>query len=261
MSSAEPPMNDQIKRPTFSASAETPCYTILDLFSGIGGFSLGLERTGGFKTVAFCEIDPFCRKVLAKHWPTTKIYTDTREVKNVAADVVCGGFPCQDISRAGKMRGLDGEQSGLWFEMCRIIGETKPQFVLAENVARLCADGLAEVLNSLAALGYDAEWHCIPGHAVGSPQVRDRCYIVAYSVQSRFAGRGAGWVGRWISGQKEIGWNCGGGAEKADVQLWSEPGVARVVNGLPDKVHRINKLGNAVIPAIPEMIGRAILSV
>jgi len=242
-----------------------PCYTVLDLFSGIGGFSLGLERTGGFRTIAFCEIEPFPRKVLAKHWPDVPIFEDVRQLHAAdlpeAVDVICGGFPCQDISRAGKMEGLKGKQSSLWREMRRLVEEANPKFVLAENVARLCADGLAEVLNSLAALGYDAEWHCIPGHVVGSPQVRDRCYIVAYSVQSRFAGRGAGWVGRWICGQGQTGQDSGSGAEKENVQLWIEPGMARVVDGLPNKVDRINKLGNAVIPQIPEIIGRAILSV
>lgn len=252
-------MNDQISHPTFSASAETPCYTVLDLFSGIGGFSLGLERTGGFKTTAFCETDPFCRKVLAKHWPTTKIYQDIREVKNVAADVVCGGFPCQDISRAGKMRGINAAQSGLWFEMCRVIGETKPQLVLAENVARLCADGLAEVLNSLATLGYDAEWHCIPGYAVGSPQERDRCYVMAYS--GTFRQRGAGWIGRWISSSEEARRNGWRGNQETDVQLWVEPRVDRVAYGLRNGVDGCRRLGNSVIPAIPEMIARAILSV
>jgi DNA (cytosine-5)-methyltransferase 1 len=103
---------------------------VLDLFSGIGGFSLGLERTGGFETVAFCEIDPFCRRVLAKHWPDVPIYEDVRTLTadalsrdGIAADVICGGFPCQDISWAGRQAGLDGERSGLWSEIARLAGE------------------------------------------------------------------------------------------------------------------------------------------
>jgi DNA (cytosine-5)-methyltransferase 1 len=99
---------------------------VLDLFSGIGGFSLGLERTGGFETVAFCEIEPFCRKVLAKHWPNVRQYHDVRTLTadtlrrdGLAVDVICGGFPCQDISLAGKGAGLDGERSGLWSEYAR----------------------------------------------------------------------------------------------------------------------------------------------
>src|SRR3954467_14137569 len=162
---------------------------VLDLFSGIGGFSLGLERTGGFKTVAFCEIEPFPRKVLAKHWPEVPCYHDVRELTvgrlaadGIGVDVICGGFPCQDISVAGKGAGLAGERSGLWSEYAPIIGELRPRFVIVENVAALLGRGLGTVLGDLAALGYDAEWHCIPASAVGAPHRRDRLWIVAYPV-------------------------------------------------------------------------------
>lgn len=160
---------------------------VLDLFSGIGGFSLGLERTGGFTTVAFCEIDPFCRRVLAKHWPGVPIYEDVRELTadrlradGIAVDVICGGFPCQDISVAGKGAGLAGERSGLWFEYARIIGEIRPSLVIVENVAALLGRGLGTVLGDLSTLGLDAEWHCIPAAAVGAPHRRDRVWIIAY---------------------------------------------------------------------------------
>ena len=99
---------------------------VLDLFSGIGGFSLGLERTGGFETVAFCEIDPFCRRVLAKHWPNVRQFKDVTKLRGEdvgPVDVITGGFPCQDISPAGLKQGLDGERSGLWREFARLIGE------------------------------------------------------------------------------------------------------------------------------------------
>ena len=149
---------------------------LLDLFSGIGGFSLGLERSGGFKTVAFCEIEPFCRRVLAKYWPDVPCYDDIRTLTaerlaadGVGVDAVCGGFPCQDISVAGKGAGIAGERSGLWREYARIIGELRPRFVIVENVAALLGRGLGDVLGDLAALGYDAEWHCIPASAVGAP--------------------------------------------------------------------------------------------
>ena len=115
-------------------------WRVLDLFSGIGGFSLGLERAG-MTTVAFCEIDPFCRKVLAKHWPDVPIYEDIRELTGerlatdgIVADVITGGFPCQDISVAGKQAGLDGDRSSLWTELCRIIGEIRPRYATVENV-------------------------------------------------------------------------------------------------------------------------------
>ncbi len=160
---------------------------VLDLFSGIGGFSLGLERTGGFETVAFCEIEEFPRKVLAKHWPNVPCYRDVRELTadqltadGIAVDVICGGFPCQDISTAGKGAGLAGERSGLWSEIARLVGELAPRFVIVENVAALLSRGLGTVLGDLASLGYDAEWHCIPASAIGAPHRRDRVWIVAY---------------------------------------------------------------------------------
>jgi DNA (cytosine-5)-methyltransferase 1 len=163
-------------------------FKLLDLFSGIGGLSLGLERTGGFETVAFCEIEPFPRRVLAKHWPKVPIYDDVRTLTaerlaadGIAVDAICGGFPCQDISLAGHGAGLDGERSGLWSEIARLVGELGPRYVIVENVAALLGRGLDRVLRDLAALGYDAEWHCIPASAVGAPHRRDRIWIVAYA--------------------------------------------------------------------------------
>lgn len=165
---------------------------LLDLFSGIGGFSLGLERTGGFETVAFCEIEPFPRRVLAKHWPGVPIYDDVRTLTaerlradGISVDAICGGFPCQDISHAGKGAGIDGERSGLWSEYARLIGEIRPRFVIVENVAALLGRGLDRVLGDLAALGLDAEWHCIPASAVGAPHRRDRLWLVAYPISHR----------------------------------------------------------------------------
>lgn len=160
---------------------------VLDLFSGIGGMSLGLQRAG-MTTVAFCEIDPFCRRVLAKHWPEVPIYDDVRSLTaarlaadGIVFDLICGGFPCQDLSVAGRGAGLSGERSGLWFEFCRIIEETRPGWTLIENVPALRSRGLDIVLGGLAALGYDAEWHCIPAAAVGAPHRRDRIWIVSYT--------------------------------------------------------------------------------
>jgi DNA (cytosine-5)-methyltransferase 1 len=181
---------------------------VLDLFSGIGGFSLGLERTGGFKTVAFCEIEPFPRRVLAKHWPEVPCYHDVRELTadqlaadGIGIDVICGGFPCQDISFAGKGAGLAGERSGLWSEYARLIGELQPRYAIVENVSALLSRGLADVLGDLAALGYDAEWHCIPASAVGAPHRRDRIWIIAHA-------NGSEWR-KDIASRRSVQWKNG----------------------------------------------------
>jgi len=161
---------------------------VLDLFSGIGGFSLGLERTGGFSTLAFCEKDPYCQRVLAKHWPGVPIHDDITELDGRqfrgAVDVVCGGFPCQDLSLAGAQAGIDGSRSGLWAELARIIGEVRPRYAIVENVPALLSGDrgrwFGRVLGDLAALGFDAEWHCIPASALGAPHRRDRVWVIAY---------------------------------------------------------------------------------
>lgn len=173
----------------------------LDLFSGIGGFSLGLERTGGFQTMGFCDNDKKTHLVLKKHWPNVPIYDDVSTLKGSdlgTIEIITGGFPCQDLSVAGKGAGLAGARSGLWFEFHRLIKETQPKWVIAENVAVLRSRGLDQVLRSLDEIGYDAEWHCIPASAVGAPHRRDRIWIVAhprhrgggYDIGSGFGGDG-----------------------------------------------------------------------
>ena len=164
---------------------------VLDLFSGIGGFSLGLECAGGFETVAFCEIEDYPRRVLAKHWPGVPIYEDVRTLTadtlardGIAVDVICGGFPCQDVSFAGKRAGLEGDRSGLWVEYARLIGELRPRFVIVENVPGLLSLGMGAVLGDMAALGYDATWDCIPASAIGAPHRRDRIWLVAHSASN-----------------------------------------------------------------------------
>ncbi len=178
-------------------------FSSLSLFSGIGAFDLGLERTGGFRTVAFCEIDQFARRVLAKHWPGTPCYDDVRTLTaarlhadSIFPDVICGGFPCTDISVAGKGAGITGEQSGLWSEFARLIGEVEPRYVIVENVAALLGRGLGDVLGDLASLGYDAEWHCIPASAIGAPHIRDRVWIVAHTEGGDDGRRDAGTLPR-----------------------------------------------------------------
>ena len=159
---------------------------VLDLFSGIGGFSLGLERAG-MSTVAFCEVDKKAQLVLKKHWPSIPIFDDVKTLnkekldeRSISVELICGGFPCQDLSVAGKGAGLEGERSGLWFEFHRLIKEIKPLYAVIENVSVLRNRGLDQVLRSLTEIGYDAEWHCIPASAVGAPHRRDRVWIIAY---------------------------------------------------------------------------------
>ena len=162
---------------------------VLDLFAGIGGFSLGLKWAGDFRTVCYVEINPYRQKVLqarmqdgwldpAPIWPDVRTF-DGRPWRG-HVDLITGGFPCTDISPAGKGAGIDGKQSRLWREYARIIGEVRPRFALVENSSALLGRGLGRVLGDLAEIGYDAEWDCIPASAIGAPHQRDRIWILAY---------------------------------------------------------------------------------
>jgi len=155
---------------------------VLDLFSGIGGFSLGLE-CAGWETIAFCEIEPSCNKILSKYWPDIPIFDDITKLSandiESSVDIICGGFPCQDISIAGKKAGIGGLRSALWKQYLRLINEIRPKYAIIENVANLRSNGLITVLQDLWQIGYNAEWHCIPASAIGAPHQRDRIWIVA----------------------------------------------------------------------------------
>lgn len=151
------------------------------LFAGIGGFDLGLERAG-MRTVWQVEQSEFCRAVLQRHFPHAERYEDVRYVGThnlQPVDVVCGGFPCQPVSVAGRKRGQDDER-WLWPEFARIIRELRPRYVVVENVPGLLNRGMADVLGDLAACGYDAEWDCLPAAAFGAPHLRDRVWLLAY---------------------------------------------------------------------------------
>ena len=157
--------------------------TFGSLFAGIGGFDLGFERAG-MACKWQVEINDYATKVLEKHWPSVHRERDIRECGQhnlQRVDVICGGFPCQDISYAGRGAGLDGERSGLFFEALRLVCELQPRAVVLENVAGLLTRGLDRVLGSLAEVGFDAEWHCIPAAAVGATHIRDRVFIMAYA--------------------------------------------------------------------------------
>lgn len=270
--------------------------TVLDLFSGIGGFSLGLERTGGFETTAFCEIDPFCRKVLHKHWPGVLKFNDVKTLRPEKDDydVICGGFPCQDISVAGKQKGIDGERSGLWKEFHRIIKKVQPRWVIIENVANLRSKGLASVLKDLWKIGYDCEWHIISASSVNAPHLRERCWVIAYPNITALREQSRGRVRKDGKSTTLFGQSCEEGATSpsypnGELRLWKsftsqeetfggwattslginhwgevEPPVCGVDDGLSRKLDtprrsRLKALGNSVVPQIPELIGRAIL--
>jgi len=157
-----------------------------ELFAGIGGIGLGLEMTGGFEVKWQVERDEYASKVLAKHWPEVQRFNDVRtfppgDNNDYYVDLIAGGFPCQDISVAGKGEGLKGERSGLFYEIVRIAERLRPRYLLLENVSALLVRGFGDVLRELAEIGYDAEWHCIPAAAVGAPHRRDRVFIIGYA--------------------------------------------------------------------------------
>jgi len=320
---------------------------VLDLFSGIGGFSLGLERAG-METVAFCEIEEYPRKVLAKHWPNIPIYEDVRNVTKerldadgVRPDVICGGFPCQDLSVAGNQKGITAERSGLWSELCRIIGEVRPKYAIVENVTALISGDsgrwFGRVLGDLAEIGYDCEWHCISASELGAHHHRDRVWIICHPQhagrdateirESNQAGNGsnqegakptrksarpgnteilgnaeklqrnecdinrengksqvseprdsdspndmANPVSQRQQGQREFikplfaeaikNWQAINVESGCVSGVWAtESELGRVANGVPRRVDRLKGLGNAVVPQIPESIGRAIMEV
>lgn len=299
---------------------------VLDLFSGIGGMSLGLERAG-FQTVAFCEIEPFPRRVLAHHWPGVPIHNDVRKLRGAdvgPVDVICGGYPCQPFSTAGQRRGAEDDRH-LWPEFNRLVAELRPAWVIGENVAGHISMGLDNVLSDLEGQGYACRTFVIPACAVGLQHRRDRCWIVAHrdcerdaamrgerqdspgeglerrderdrgarDAQRQVAFRGAGEnpgdvadpkrggrsgsrlpihasdqaqgregqaaepihgrVGRKRGAQSRLGRVVDGVSRRLD-----EPSE-RVKAGVPNRAARLKALGNAVVPQIPEMIGRAIL--
>ena len=252
------------------------------LFAGIGGFDLGLERAG-MECSWQVEIDDYATKVLEKHWPNVKRYSDIRDCRDLEpVDLICGGFPCQDISCAGKKAGITGKRSGLWREYKRVVSEVRPDWVLIENVANLRGNGLVTVLQDLREIGYDAEWHIIPASAVGALHRRERIWIIANAHGKR------GWFESWrgsgksgevaaqpgVDGEEEFMAHTHDsrlkkqrGSFAAQTKLkapkrcdwWKfEPDVGRVANGVPRRVDRLKCLGNAIVPQIAEYLGNHI---
>ena len=235
---------------------------LLDLFSGIGGFSLGLETTGGFRTHAFVETDPFCRKVLRKHWPDVPIFSDIRgvTVDQGIFDIMAGGFPCQDVSHARsdeRRSSLLGEKSGLWTEFARLIDAGRPEWVVIENVPALINRGLSLLLHRLSQLGYDAEWHIIPAWAVGFPHSRRRLWIIAHTMRDGVEGVQP----IPLEGLTRLPWteDCCGFEDWLRRCDPPKPWLLRSRNGVPSYVDRLNALGNAIVPQVAYFIGKAIM--
>lgn len=212
--------------------------TVGSLFSGIGGIELGLERTGGFKTIWNSEIDAYASAVLRKHWPNVPNLGDITKIDWSAVerpDLICGGFPCQDISSAGKGAGIkEGTRSGLWFEFARSIRELRPKYALVENVSMLSRRGLTRVLGDLAEIGYDAEWFTLRASDVGAPHRRERLFIIAYSASERFRGRlrsdgeNEYWLQEHTENEREILWSeTEGRDDKREINTTSDVDNAR----------------------------------
>jgi DNA (cytosine-5)-methyltransferase 1 len=229
--------------------------TFISLFSGIGGLDLGLERAG-LRCVAQVENDDYACQVLARRFPDVTRFRDVREcgAHNLpAARCVTFGFPCTDLSYAGRGAGLAGARSGLYREGMRIVGELRPDYVLVENVAALLNRGLGTVLGDLAALRYDAEWECVPACALGAPHTRDRVFVLAYPQSRRWgAGRGFGPGSPLLELER---------CRAESRRIWAAESRPRgVAYGISARMERLRGIGNAVVPQVAEVIGRAIVA-
>ena len=230
--------------------------TVGELFAGIGGLGIGLERAG--MTVKWqVEKDDFCRRVLAKHWPDVTRYEDVCDVgaHNLEpVDLICGGFPCQPVSLAGK--GLaQADERWLWPEYARIIRELRPRFALMENVPGLLVRGFGDVLGDLAEIGYNAEWEVLPAAAFGARHIRNRAFVLAYprcdGLETRDGqaqeGRGQSVFRNAPPPKGAIRWDL------------TESPILRGDHGIPDRVDRLRALGNAVVPQVAQWIGERIM--
>jgi DNA (cytosine-5)-methyltransferase 1 len=234
--------------------------TVGSLFAGIGGFDLGFERAG-YDIRWQVEINAYCRAVLRKHWPDARRYGDVRRVgaHNLEpVDVICGGFPCQDISDAGARVGIDGERSGLWREMARVCRELRPNYLVVENVAALLNRGMGIVLGDLAAIGYDAEWECLPAFAFGAPHRRDRVFLVAHAQRRRLQG---GIFQRTEPPAEFLAARHRGRFGHEHGAAWHpEPNVDLLADGVPRKLVAdiTHACGNAIVPQIATWIAERI---
>lgn len=224
------------------------------LFSGVGGLELGLEAAGVGHTVWQVEIDPLSTRVLARHWPKVERFDDVRTFDRTTpkslADVICGGFPCQDVSTAGKRTGLSGARSGLWSEFRRIVSEFRPRFVVVENVHDGRHLWLPTVRRDLHLLGYDSTAYTLSAAEVGAPHERGRIFVVCYTDRPLEP------MGAFDAQVAPV--------RRPAIRLptWTERGGRRVADGVPDRVdltERTRMMGNAVVPQCAEVIGRILV--
>lgn len=244
---------------------------VLSLFAGIGGIELGLERAG-MTTVGQVELDPYCRQVLARHWPEVPRHDDVRTTaewwaseQRPRVDVICGGFPCQPFSLAGKQLGTADERWG-WPWMADVIRSVRPDYVFMENVSALVRDSWAfgAVLADLHRFGFDAEWATLFASDFGAPTPRERVYLLAYPAGingQSWSGLGSGALGQSpISARGLSGLDAPTRRREARAWLEREPRVGRLAHGIPDQSQRLQATGNAVVPAVAEHIGRLIVA-
>jgi len=264
---------------------------VYETFCGIGGFSLGFKRAG-FEIIGGCEIDPYARAVYAKNFGIEPD-GDIRSIQSIQADIICGGFPCQDISNANTNRkGLEGERSGLWWELARIIKNSSPRWVVLENVSALLqqGSGMGDILRFFSEIGYDVEWDCLPASAFGANHQRDRVWIVAHPKSIRDRGvlrklyskdektseskkQYENKAKQFINGSKTMADTERAGLHEGHInqegqtsrQSWQqqtnwtiEPNMGRVAHGIPNRVDRLKCLGNAIVPQISEWIAKRI---
>lgn len=259
---------------------------VLDLFSGIGGFSLGLERAG-METVAFCEMDEPCNKVLRKHWKDAIIAQDVRQLKYIDGclierdeniphnfrltskkiDLICGGYPCTGHSVAGKKKGFENEGSSLWKEYLRLIGEIKPKYCIIENSPNLRNTGLAEMLQAFHEVGYNAEWSIISAYSIGAPHQRERLYIVLWRADLSYCNPFRFWQTNYKEEKASSWWWAKRLFKRSPLFKQAAKVVSRVLQFddgiskelLKESEEKIKQLGNSILPQIPELIGRAIM--
>jgi len=239
----------------------------IDLFSGIGGFALGAQRAGfNWQSHFNSDIDEYSNRVYKKNFPESINLGDIKKIKTEELPngnyILSGGFPCQDISCAGKRAGIKGEKSGLWYEYWRIIREIRPQYAIMENVGALTIRGLCDVLGSLASIGYDAEWETIRACQFGMPHHRRRLWIIAYPI-----GKYGRTAEPFIEKErkklslfnefdcKNLRVNDKREARKTYIEeSGCEPLIGRKNDGLSNRVDRLKCLGNSIVPQIAEYI-------